>query len=174
MRNVFFLSECINNQIFNTIQFLFTLFRNIICISYICKITHSETVNWQAVMEHSYRDYLKIIDIKTMFRNRNKSHFRNTRVLIFRKNIGIFLFNHLLDSLFGVNVDSVLAFIVESPYIIQPCYMIFVFMSQNYCIEFRHMFSQHLLAEVRSGINNQCSILRLQKYRSPESFIVQV
>src|SRR5664279_2629465 len=76
MRNMLFFSESIYYHVLNSVEQFFALFGDIICIGDIGKISNTKSINREPVMKHPYGNDWNIFDIKTMFRNWIKSHFR--------------------------------------------------------------------------------------------------
>ena len=63
---------------------------------------------------------------------------------------------------------------VERTNVIHPCQMVLVFMGIHHGIQRRHLFPQHLMAEIRSGINHHGLPTNLHPQRTSQSFVTRV
>src|SRR5215203_46884 len=78
----------------------------------------------------------------------------NTGIFFVCKGIGKLTHQSIYSHLIGINLHRLFLEKIKSPNIIQACYVILMRLCEQYRIQVFYTFPEHLVPEVRRGINN--------------------
>src|SRR3546814_9468192 len=73
-----------------------------------------------------------------------------------------------------ININSSPLLSIKRAYIIQACHMIFVRMSEQYSIQLGNVLAQHLVAEIRTGIDYDIPAFPINQYGRPQTVIFNI
>ena len=131
MRQVMLFSQGVDNQRIHSFDLFELTVVDAVHVGQVGESADPESENGQFIMYPADRNDFGVADPKRSVRqNRMQSDLGNPRVGIFGKRIVEILFHPPLHPLFGINIDRLAGNVIESAYVVQPGYMIFVFVCQ--------------------------------------------
>ena len=154
MRQVMFFSQGVDNQRIHSFDLFELAVVDAVHVGQVGEPADPESENGQLIMYAADRNDFGVADPKRSVRqNRMQPDLGNPRVGVFGKRIVEILFHPPLHPLFGINIDWLAGNVIESAHVVQPGYMIFVFVCQQDAVELTDRFAEHLLPEIRPSID---------------------
>ncbi len=154
----------VERQIFYTAKFIQRFIRNKIRIGNVGKGADAETKHWQLQVQNRQRNNFKAPEGKGCGRDWEEGETRQPRVIIRTENvgkIGLDLSQRFAHPIHG-HVDVLLE--IVGAHIVKPGCVIAVGVCKQDRINMLNVFAQHLLPEIRAGVNYQANVFCLNVY----------
>ena len=174
MRKMRLFSQSIHHQSLAPLNLLHRTPADEFGVGNIDQIAHTIGRNRQFVMHHLERQDFQVSDPERLVIHFVERKLGRSRIAVLGKSIRNRGPQGLQRNRVPVNRHRMLLVIVERPHIVQTAHMIPVGMSQQNRIHVLHPGPQHLVAEIRPGINHYLNLIRAYQSRSPQSLVMTI
>ena len=167
-------SDAADDKYVHALEFLKGLLRYVVGVGQVAQSAEAETQNRQPIVYGAdWYDFYSI-DTEGMLVYGVENEVRNSGIAVVSEGVGVFSFQGFLDSGLGIYGESLAREVVEGPDVIQPTGMVLVHMGEKHCVKFLYPASEHLLPEIRTGIDYEPEPLIFYVCGGSESLVMEV
>lgn len=171
---VFLPSDTADYKDIHALEFLKGLLRYVVGVGQVAQSAEPESQYRQSVMYGADGDNFHSVDIEWILVYGVKDEVRNSGIAVVSECVGVFSFQGFLDSGLGIYGESLAREVVECTDVIQAACVVLVHMGEKHGIEFLYPASEHLLPEIRAGIDYEPEPLIFYVCGGSESLVVEV
>ena len=171
---VFLPSDTADYKDIHALESLKRFLRYVVGVGQVAQSAEAETQNRQPIVYGA--DWYDFHSIYTegMLVYGVENEVRNSGIAVVSEGVGVFSFQGFLDSGFCIYGESLAREVVEGADVIQPACVVLVHMGEKHCVKFLYPASEHLLPEIRTGIDYEPEPLIFHVCGGSESLVVEV
>lgn len=167
-------SDAADGKYVHALEFLKGFLRYVVGVGQVAQSAEAETKNRQPIVYGAdWYDFYSI-DTEGMLVYGVEDEVRYSGIAVVSEGVGVFSFQGFLDSGFCIYGESLAHEVVEGADVIQPTGMVLVHMCENHCVKFLYPASEHLLPEIRTGIDYEPEPLIFYVCGGSESLVMEV
>lgn len=164
----------VEDEDLETAEFVELAFGDVVGVGDVGEVAEAEAEDGQFVVHGPDWDDRNAVDGEGQAGNQVDVHFRRAGVGLFGEDVVIFFLQGFQYVGFAEDGERAFLEIVERAHVVETAGVVFMVVGQEDGIEVADVFAEHLLPEIRPGIDQECLSFILDQGRAPQPLVSRI